>query len=106
MESLVDTIEHQKWMIKGWKIKFLLSDRQLQETKKLSRVSNWYEDIIVRDTWMERLRVCFQSIENFHQTFGTLPEIGDRLFDEETGLMIQQRSIDGNLKTITFVLTV
>lgn len=106
MRSVVDTIEHQDWSIKGWKIKFVFSERQLHEVKKLSRVSNWYEDPVVAETWTVRLGICFSSIQNFYDTFGVLPQVGDRLFDEDLGMIIQDRSIDGYLRTITFTLSV
>lgn len=106
MKSIVDTIEHQDWSIRGWKVNFLFSERQLYEVKKLSRVSNWYEDPIVADTWTVRLNTCFSSIQNFYNTFGVLPQVGDRLFDENSGMIIQDRAIDGHLMTITFTLSI
>ena len=106
MKAIVETIELQDWTIKEWKIKFLLSEKLLREVRMLSRVSNWYEDPVVVDTWIEKLCTCFNSIQTFHKSFGTLPEIGDRLFDEELGMVIQDRSIDGDLMTITFTLSI
>lgn len=106
MELLLEAIEHKEWSVEGWKIKFILSERQLHEVKKLSRVSNWYEDPIVVATCMNRLCICFDSIQNYYKTFGMLPQIGDRLFDEDAGLIIQDRSIDGHLMTITFTLSI
>ena len=106
VKSVVDTIDYKDWFVKEWKIKFLLSERQLSEIKKLSRVDNWYEDPVVADTYFDRLCVCFDSIQKFYESFGTLPQIGDRLFDEDTGMKVQERSIDGNMMTITFTLSV
>lgn len=104
--SIVDVIEHQDWYINQWKINFLLTERLLSEFKKLSHESHWYEDPILVDTCLDRLRLCINSIRQYHQTFGALPQVGDRLFDQDTGLLVQGRSIDGNLMTITFILTV
>ncbi|MFD2933756.1 hypothetical protein [Spirosoma flavum] len=113
MKSIVETIKYQDWAIKGqdwsiseWQIQFLFSDQQLQEVKKLSRVDNWYEDPIVADTYIDRLSTCFNSIKKFHTTFGSLPQIGDRLFDDDLGMIIQNRAIDGDVMTITFTLSI
>ncbi len=103
-KSIVEAIEDQDWVVNEWKVKFLLSERYLHQVKKLSRVDNWYEDPIVTSTVMDRLSVCFSSLQAYHKTFGTLPQIGDRLFNEDSGLIIQSRSIDGDLKTLTFTL--
>lgn len=105
MESIVDTIEHQAWVVQGWQVKFLLSERQLQLVRKMAGCREWYEDQFVLETWQDKMQVCFNTIQHFYESFGTLPQVGDRLYDEGTGLMIKDRSIDGNLKTITFVLT-
>jgi len=112
MKSIVETIKHQdwaikgqNWVIKGWEIQFLFSEKQLQEVRKLARVDNWYEDPIVADTCMVRLATCFNSIQKFYNTFGILPQVGDRLFDEDSGMIIQDRSIDGDVMAITFTLS-
>ena len=104
-KSIVEAIEDQDWVVNEWKVKFLLSERYLHQVKKLSRVDNWYEDPIVTSTVMDRLNVCFTSLQTYYKTFGTLPQIGDRLFNEDSGLIIQSRSIDGDLKTLTFTLS-
>lgn len=104
MKSIVDSFDHPDWKIQGWQIKFLLSERLLHEIKKISRVSNWYEDPVIADTWTAKLSTCFNSIHNYYNVFGVLPQVGDRLFNEESGLMVQERSIDGNVMTITFTL--
>ena len=106
MKSIVDSLDHPDWRIEGWQIKFLLSERLLSEIKKISRVSNWYEDPVIADTWIERLWICFNSIQNFYTVFKVLPQVGDRLFNEESGLIVQERSIDGNVMVITFTLGV
>lgn len=106
MKSIVDALDHPDWEIEGWQIKFLLSERLLHDVKKLARVSNWYEDPIIADTWTRRLFVCFVSIQSYYKNFKTLPQTGDRLFDEDSGLIIQERSIDGNVMTITFTLSI
>ncbi|WP_461102459.1 hypothetical protein, partial [Spirosoma koreense] len=100
-QSVVDSIHYDHWTIKDFKIVFLLSERILAEIKKLSRVSNWYEDVIAADTYIDRLNTCFTSIHKYYNAFGVLPQVGDRLYNEETGMIIQDRSIDGGLMTIT-----
>lgn len=104
--TIVDPIEHANWSIRGWKIKFILSDKQLSQIRNQSKLSNWYEDTVVRNTWVERVCVCWDSIEKFYKTFGMLPQVGDRLFDESSGSLIQDCSIDGHLMTITFTLSI
>lgn len=106
MKSIVDTLDHPNWQIEGWKIKFLLSERLLHDVKKISRVSNWYEDPIIADTWTEKLFICFNSIQAYYKIFKALPQVGDRLFNEDLGLFVQERSIDGNVMTITFTLSI
>ena len=103
--TIVDPIEHPEWIIQGWKIKFILSEKQLGQVRQQSKLPDWYEDPVVRDTWIERISICLHSIVEFQKTFGVLPQVGDRLFDEATGTLIQERSIDGYLKTITFTLS-
>ncbi|UFH54182.1 hypothetical protein [Spirosoma sp. KNUC1025] len=105
MKVIVDTIEQDDWVIRGWTVKFLLSDKLLHQVKLISRAEHWYEDPVVADTWIVRVRICFNSIQQYYNTFGLLPQIGDRLFNEDSGLAIQDRSIDGGLKHITFTLT-
>ena len=105
-KSIVEAIEDQDWVVEGWRVKFLLSERLLHQVKKLSRVDNWYEDPIITSTVMHRLGICFISILEYHKTFDTLPQVGDRLFDEDSGMIIQARSIDGNLKTLIFTLSI
>ncbi|AUD07048.1 hypothetical protein [Spirosoma pollinicola] len=104
--SVLETIHFSAWVIKEWKIAFVFSERQLAEIKKLSRLSNWYEDPVEADTYIERLSICFHSVEEVYSTLGILPQVGDRLFNGETGMIVQDRSFDGNLKTITFTLSV
>ena len=106
MKTIVEAIDHQDWVLEDWKIKFILSERMLHEVKKLARVDNWYEDPIVADTWRDRVSICYDSIYSFHETFGIPPQVGDRLFDEDTGVIIQNRAIDGRLKTITFTISI
>ncbi|MCK8494560.1 MULTISPECIES: hypothetical protein [Spirosoma] len=105
MRAIVDTFEHDEWVIQEWKVRFLLSEKQLHFIKKHSTVFNWYEDQLIADTWEEKLKICFNSIHKFYRTFGVLPQVGDRLFDEDTGLLILDRSIDGGLMTVTFTLS-
>ncbi|UFH54594.1 hypothetical protein [Spirosoma sp. KNUC1025] len=104
MESILDAFKHTEWHIKQWQVKFLLSEKLLHQVKKQSKISNWYEDQGVTEKWIERLSICFDSINKFHNSFGTLPQVGDRLYDEDTGMIVQDRSIDGNLMTITYTL--
>lgn len=102
----MESITQQNWLIKGWAIHFLFSEKQLHQVKKLSRIDNWYEDPIVKDTCMDRLCTCYNSINKFYNTFGVLPQVGDRLFDEDSGMIVQERSIDGDLMVISFTLSV
>jgi hypothetical protein len=105
-KSIMEAITEHGWAIKGWKIHFLFSEKQLHQVKKLSVIDRWYEDPIVIDTCHDRLRTCFKSIRKFHATFGMLPQVGDRLFDEDSGLIVQERSIDGDLMIISFMLSI
>lgn len=106
MKAIVDTIEHEDWVVRGWEIKFILSDRLLHQVKLLSRVDHWYDDPVVADTYVSKMNVCFNSIQQFYNTFGMLPQIGDRLFNEESRVIVQDRSIDGNLRQITFTVSI
>ena len=105
MKSIVDALDHPDWHVEGWQIKFILSERVLYDVKKLARVSNWYEDPVIADTWTERLCIYFDSIQNFYQIFRVLPQVGDRLLIEDSGLIIQERAIDGKTMIITFTLS-
>ncbi|QJD78436.1 hypothetical protein [Spirosoma rhododendri] len=104
IQSVVDVFGSDDWYINEWKIQFLLSERHLYEIRKIASTVNWYEDQIVAATCTSRLAICFESIYKYHKTFGTLPIIGDRLFDEDSGMKVHDRSIDGASMTITFVL--
>ncbi|GAB4016640.1 hypothetical protein [Spirosoma koreense] len=106
MHTIIDTIESPDWVIQGWQVKFILSEKQLHQIRKLSRVENWYEDPVIAATEMHKLNICFTSIRKFYEVFGTLPQIGDRLFNEDSGMVVQARSIDGSVDTITYVLSV
>jgi hypothetical protein len=103
--SVVDTHRNDRWVIAKWHIQFLFSERLLVAIKHRSNLPNWYEDIDVAIEYMAQLAICFNSINAFYETFGSLPMIGDRLFNEDTGLIIKDRCIDGGLRTITFVLS-
>ncbi|GAB4022062.1 hypothetical protein [Spirosoma koreense] len=105
MKSIIDTLDHPDWKIDGWQIKFMLSERLLHTIKKRSEIDNWYEDPAVTAVWMKKLRICFTSMQIFHQYFNVLPHVGDRLFDEDSGMIVQERSIDGNVMTITFTVS-
>lgn len=106
MKAIIDIIDHPDWMVRGWQIKFLLSDKVIHQVRLLSRVDNWYEDPVIADTWMNKMSICVNSIQQFYDTFGLLPQVNDRLSDEDTGLMVQDRSIDGRLKTIIYTLSI
>jgi hypothetical protein len=106
MKTVMESITKQSWIIKDWRIHFLLSERKLHQAKKLSLLDEWYNDPILIDTCVDRLSTCFKSIKKFHNTFGVLPQVGDRLFDEDSGLIVQERSIDGDLMVITFTLSI
>ncbi len=103
--SVVDTHRDDHWVIAKWHIQFSFSERLLVTIKHSSNSPNWYEDVDVAVEYMAQLEICFNSINAFHESFGSLPSIGDRLFNEDTGLMIKDRSIDGGLRTITFILS-
>ncbi|WP_020606015.1 hypothetical protein [Spirosoma spitsbergense] len=104
--SIMETIAQPDWSIEKWQIHFLLSEKYLHQVKKLSKITRWYDDPVIVDTCHDRLRTCFQSIRDFHDTFGILPQVGDRLYDEDSGLLVQDRSIDGGLRVITFTLSI
>ena len=104
IKAIVDPFVDPKWVIADWQIKFMLSDKLLTLARKRSALGNWYEDPVVVATWQEAIYVCYNSVQKYHNTFGTLPVVGDRLFDEDSGLLVQDRSIDGGLMTITFTL--
>lgn len=103
-KAIVDGIDHPDWTIQEWGIKFVLSDELLHQVRKLSSVEPWYTDPVVVDTWLLKLSVCFTSIRLFYNTFGLLPQVGDRLSDDDTGLSIRGRSVDGRRKYLTFTL--
>ncbi|QJD79580.1 hypothetical protein [Spirosoma rhododendri] len=103
--SVVDTHRDTRWIIDKWHIQFLFSERMLVSIKHRSKALNWYEDADVAIEYMAQLEICFNSIRAFHKSFGSLPIIGDRLFNEDTGLIIKDRCIDGGLRTVTFVLS-
>lgn len=105
MRTLIDAIEHEQWTVNDWRVQFILSEKQLHLIKKLSPVDDWYENQLIVDGWMVKLDTCFYNIEKFYESFGCLPQYGDRLSDEELGLMVQERAIDGTSKTITFILS-
>ncbi len=105
-KTIMESINQEDWLIKGWEIHFLLSEKKLHQVKKISTIDNWYEDPIVIDTIIDRLRTCFKGIKKFYTTFGVLPQVGDRLFDEDSGMVIHERSIDADLMVISFTLSV
>lgn len=104
VRSLVEPFEYTEWVVEDWNIKFMLSERLLTHARKQSTLPNWYEDPLVVATWDELISLCFHSLKKYHKSFHCLPVIGDRLFNEDTGWCIQDRSIDANLMTITFTL--
>ncbi|MBD2753929.1 hypothetical protein [Spirosoma validum] len=104
-QPLIECLHLTQWIINDFKIQFLLSERILTEIRKISCVSNWYEDPVASATYIDRVNVCFISIRQYYLDFGSLPQIGDRLYNEDTGMIVQDRSIDGGLMTITFTLS-
>lgn len=104
-QSIIENLHYDEWVVDDFKIVFLLSERILTEIKKASQVTNWYEDPIVASFYIDQVNTCYVSIRQFHKAFGVLPQIGDRLYNEDTGLIVQGRSIDGGLMTVTFVLS-
>jgi len=103
--SVVESLHYSQWTINGFKIVFLLSERILTEIKKVSRLPNWYEDPVAADTYIDRLHLCFTSVQKYYSAFGSLPHVGDRLYNEDSGMIIRDRAIDGRLMTITFTLS-
>ena len=104
-QSIIQSLHYSRWTINDFKIVFLLSERILHEIKKISRLPNWYEDPVAADTYIDRLNLCFTSVEKYYKAFGILPQVGDRLYNEDTGMIVQDRAIDGGLMTITFTLS-
>ena len=104
VQTIIEPFESVDWMVGEWKIKFLLSERLLTHARKQSVNLNWYEDALITASWRKVIAKCFRSIQQYHRTFYSLPVLGDRLFDEDTGWRIQDRTIDGDLMTITFTL--
>lgn len=82
----------------------MLSEKLLTHARKQSTLPDWYEDPLIGATWDSVISICFRSIEKYYSSFRSLPVVGDRLFDDDTGWLIQERSIDGDLMTITFTL--
>ncbi|RYF74291.1 MAG: hypothetical protein EOO39_08910 [Cytophagaceae bacterium] len=104
VRSLVEPFECPEWVLEDWTIKFLLSEKLLTHARKQANLPNWYEDPLVVATWEAIIRLCFTSVEKYHRSFHILPVVGDRLFNEDTGWCIQDRSIDGTVMTITFTM--
>ncbi|MFD2938314.1 hypothetical protein [Spirosoma flavum] len=104
--TIFEAISQRDWVIKGWTIHFLFSEKKLHQVKKLSTLEIWYKDPVVIHSCIDRLQTCFKSIHRFYQAFGVLPQVGDRLFDEDSGMIIQDRSIDGDLMVISFTLSI
>ncbi|WP_177236736.1 hypothetical protein [Spirosoma endophyticum] len=104
VRKIVDPFEYAEWTVREWTIKFMLSDKLLTHARKQSTLPNWYEDPLVIATWEAIISMCFCSVEKYHQSFHILPMVGDRLFNEDTGWRIQDRSIDGDTMTITFTM--
>lgn len=104
-QSVIESVHYSEWVIKDWKVIFLFSDRLLGEIRKLSKVNNWYEDPIIVNIYLDRVNICFNSIQKYYTTFGMLPHVGDRLYNGDTGMIVQDRSIDGGLMTLTFTLS-
>ncbi|SFF33860.1 hypothetical protein [Spirosoma endophyticum] len=105
VQPVINSLHYTEWIIKDFKVLFLLSERILTEIRKISLVDNWYEDPIASATYIDRVNTCFISVRQYHKAFGILPQVGDRLYNEDTGMIVQDRSIDGGLMTITFTLS-
>lgn len=104
LHSIIEPFTSEEWKVNKWSIKFMLSERLLTHARKRAGTSNWYEDPRISANWSSIIAKCFRSVQAYHNNFGILPVVGDRLFDEDTGWQIQDRSIDGDLMTITFTL--
>lgn len=105
IQPVIASLHYQEWIINDFKILFLFSERVLTEIRKLSRADDWYEDTVVSATYIDRVNSCFISIEKYYHAFGILPQVGDRLYNEDTGMIVQEQAIDGDLMTITFTLS-
>lgn len=104
VRTIVEPFEYPEWVVEEWHIKFLLSERLLTRARKQASISNWHEDPLVVATWDGIITLCFRSVEQYYRSFHMLPMVGDRLFNEDTGWRIQDRSIDGDMMTITFTM--
>lgn len=103
---LIEPITQDDWVINGWKICFSLHDKLQIIIDRSAATKNWYEDKVIEQVWIERLTICLYSIRRFYTEFGYLPQVGDRLYDHDTGLLIHERAIDGHLGEITFIISV
>ncbi|RZM02439.1 MAG: hypothetical protein EOO88_57135 [Pedobacter sp.] len=104
LHPIIEPFTSEEWKVNEWSIKFMLSERLLTHARKRAGTSNWYEDPQISANWSSIIAKCFRSVQAYYKSFAILPMVGDRLFDEDTGWQIQDRSIDGDLMTITFTL--
>ena len=105
IQLVIASLHYEEWIINDFKILFLLSERVLAEIRKLSPTNDWYNDPVVSATYIDRVNTCFISIQKYYDAFGTLPQVGDGLNNEDTGMIVQDRSINGGLMTITYTLS-
>lgn len=104
VHAIIEPFESPDWIIQGWDIKFMLSERLLTHARKQAMSPTWYEDPLISATWIGVIAKCFRGVQTYHKAFAVLPMIGDRLFNEDTGWRIQDRSIDADQMTITFTV--
>lgn len=104
IHPIIEPFESDDWIIQDWNLKFLLSERLLTHARKQSGTANWHEDPLIAATWSGVISKCFRSVQTYHKAFAVLPMVGDRLFNEDTGWQIIDRSIDADMMTITFTL--
>ena len=87
-QSIIETLHYDEWTIKDFKILFLFSERVLTAIKNASQVINWYKDPVVASFYIDQVNTCFTSIRQFYKAFGVLPQVGDRLYDQDAGLLV------------------
>lgn len=102
---LIDLITQDDWIIKDWKIFFSLHDKRLISINRSATVRNWYEDEVMNQIWRQRLASGMLSMRRYYDKFGVLPQVGDRLHDYNTGLLILERELNGESDLIIFLIS-
>ena len=102
---LIDLITQDDWNINDWKIFFSLHDKLLISINRSATVRNWYEDERMNQVWRQRLASGVLSMRRYYEKFGVLPQVGDRLHDYNTGLLILEREINGETDSFIFLVS-